>query len=140
VSPLDRDEPADAAEPEGSVDPDEPDESDESADPDGSQLSADPDGSVAPDPVVPDDELADPDVVPVALLLDRLSAGSLPDASCTKIVDHAATNPATANATTVRRMRRVRLRRSTRAGCGAGGAGFMAPTVAAPATSGLSDL
>lgn len=98
----------------------EPDESEPELDPDESKPDEplefeDPSESLEPDDP---DEVAD-DALCVALALLAVRPGSWPLASTPKISAHRHRNSATARATIVRRMLRVRARRAARRGWGA---------------------
>jgi hypothetical protein len=97
---------------EGADEP-EPDESEPELDPDESK----PDDPLEPDEALEPDEVAD-DALCVALACLAVRPGSWPLASTPKISAHRHRNSATARATIVRRMLRVRARRAARRGWG----------------------
>jgi hypothetical protein len=97
----------------------EPEESDppEPADPE----ADDPRGSIELEPEEPDELEPVPELVLdpwLAVACFAPSAGSWPVTSVAKMTAHVARNSATASATTVRRIFRVRARRAARRGCG----------------------
>ena len=90
--------------------------------PDESEPELDPDGSKPDEPLEPDEALEPDDVAGDALCVVpaclAVKPGSLPLASTPKISAHRHRNSATARATIVRRMLRVRARRAARRGWG----------------------